>query len=137
MMIGHQATASPGATKLPHATNMSAPDRGSAGVGDAARWEIDLVRRELRRHGVAVPVGGRAFEIIEVLARSAGELVTKDDLMARVWPGAMVEENTLQVHISAVRKALGSDRGILKTVSGRGYRLLGDWAIRQERMSPP
>ena len=82
-------------------------------------------------HGVPVPIGSRAFEIIEVLVRAAGELVTKDDLMQRVWPGAFVEENTLWVHMSAVRKALGPDRGMLKTVSGRGYRLLGTWNISQ------
>jgi predicted ATPase len=62
--------------------------------------------------------------------------VTKDDLMARVWPGLTVGENTLQVHISAVRKAFGPDRGMLKTASGRGYRLLGNWTIRRKK-SPP
>jgi DNA-binding winged helix-turn-helix (wHTH) protein len=88
-------------------------------------WEIDLARRELRLRGAPVPLGSRAFEIIEVLVQSAGELVNKNDLMGRVWPGAIVEDNTLQFHISAIRKALGSDRARLKTVSGRGYRLLG------------
>ena len=97
----------------------------------SGEWEVDLARRELRARGF-VPVGGRAFEIIEILVQSAGELVTKDELMGRVWPGAIVEENTLQVHISAVRKAFGPDRGMLKTASGRGYRLLGTWTIRQE-----
>jgi DNA-binding winged helix-turn-helix (wHTH) protein len=52
--------------------------------------EIDLARRELRVLGSPVPIGGRAFDIIEVLAQSAGELVTKDELMNRVWPGAIV-----------------------------------------------
>jgi predicted ATPase len=52
-----------------------------------------------------------------------------------VWPGAIVGENTLHVHISAIRKALGPDRGMLKTRSGRGYRLLGSWTPRQ--ISPP
>jgi predicted ATPase/DNA-binding winged helix-turn-helix (wHTH) protein len=84
---------------------------------------------------VSIPIGGRAFEIIEVLVQSAGELVTKNDLSARVWPGAIVEDNTLQFHISAIRKALGSDRGMLKTTSGRGYRLLGAWTSRQECIS--
>jgi predicted ATPase len=65
------------------------------------------------------------------LVAAAGELVTKDDLMGLVWPGAIVEENTLQVHISAIRKALGPDRGLLQTTSGRGYRLLGTWRIHQ------
>ena len=52
--------------------------------------------------------------------------------MDRIWPGAMVGENTLQVHISAIRKALGQDRAMLTTVFGRGYQLLGDWAVRRE-----
>ena len=100
--------------------------------------EIDLARRELRILGSPVPVGGRAFEIIEVLAQSAGELVTKSELMDRVWPGAIVMDNTLQVHTAAVRKALGPHRSLLKTESGRGYRLLGNWSVRrQEAASPP
>src|SRR6267378_4278789 len=104
-------------------------------VYESGEWEVDLARRELRARGVPVPIGGRAFEIIEVLVQSAGELVTKNDLSARIWPGAIVEDNTLQFHISAIRKALGSDRGILKTASGRGYRLLGAWTSRQESSS--
>src|SRR6266849_4591547 len=96
-------------------------------------WEVDLARRELRARGVPVPLGGRAFAIFAVLVESAGALVTKDELMARVWQGAIVEENTLEVHISAVRKALGADRGTLRTSFGRGYRLVGDWRIRKER----
>jgi len=93
---------------------------------------VDRTRRELRTQGVPVPLGGRAFDIVEVLAQSAGELVTKDEIIRRVWSGAIVEESTLQVHISAIRKALGPDRGMLKTAFGRGYRLLGAWTIRQE-----
>src|SRR6204780_2071238 len=108
------------------------PEQNHPAVYQAGECEIDLARRELRTRGVPVPIGGRAFEIIDVLVQSAGELVTKNDLMARVWPGVIVEDNTLQFHISAIRKALGSDRGILKTASGRGYRLLGAWTSRQE-----
>jgi non-specific serine/threonine protein kinase len=57
-------------------------------------------------------------------------LVLKDELMRGVWPGAIVEENTLQAHIAAIRKALGAGRDSLKTVSGRGYRLVGNWTPR-------
>ena len=102
---------------------------------DPGPWEVDRTRRELRTQGVPVPLGGRAFDIVEVLAQSAGELVTKDEIIRRVWSGAIVEESTLQVHISAIRKALGPDRGMLKTAFGRGYRLLGAWTIRQEGKS--
>src|SRR5262249_30895104 len=93
-------------------------------------WEIDPGRRELRSHGTTIVLGSRAFEILEVLAQTEGQLVTKDDLMARVWPGAIVGENTIEVHISAVRKALGTDRGLLKTTKGRGYRLVGGWSVQ-------
>ncbi len=102
-------------------------------------WEVDLGQRELRAHGAPVPVGHKAFDIIELLVGAAGNLLTKDDLMARLWPGHVVEENRLQVHMSAVRKALGQDRGLLRTACGRGYRLLGEWRVREEPLaqSPP
>ncbi|MFI0846592.1 ATP-binding protein [Mesorhizobium sp. IMUNJ 23232] len=112
-----------------------------ARVFESRGWEVDLAKRELRARGQAVPIGSRAFEIIEALVQAAGELVTKEELMRRVWPGLVVEDNTVQVHIAAIRKALGEDRGLLKTISGRGYRLLGDWTTRQEivadQPSPP
>jgi predicted ATPase/DNA-binding winged helix-turn-helix (wHTH) protein len=117
-----------------------------AGVSEASanliyvcdQWEIDLGRRELRSRGIPVPLGGRAFEIVTVLVQSASEFVTKDDLMDRVWPGATVGEGTIHVHISAVRKALGADRAMLKTATGRGYRLIGSWTPQQrEGTAPP
>jgi predicted ATPase/DNA-binding winged helix-turn-helix (wHTH) protein len=111
------------------------PAQGRRPVYEFGPWEIDLTRRELRAHRVPVPIGGRAFEIIEALVESAGEFVTKDDLMSRVWSGAIVEESALHVHISSVRKALGPDRGMLKTAYGRGYRLLGRWTVRRESPS--
>src|SRR5258705_7299341 len=95
------------------------------------QWELDLGGRGLRSRGTPVPLGGRAFEVVTVLVQSASEFVTKDHLMERVWPGATVGEGTIHVHISAVRKALGPDRGLLKTASGRGYRLLGNWTPQQ------
>src|SRR5580698_5212865 len=106
-------------------------------VHSSGACDIDLARRELRVLGSPVPVGGRAFEIIEVLARSAGELITKGELMNRIWPGAIVMENTLQVHAAAIRKALGPYRNLLKTESGRGYRLLGDCTARQHVAARP
>ena len=90
-------------------------------------WLIDCQRRELKCDNITVPIGSRAFEILEKLAGCAGHLVTKDDLIGSVWSGLAVEDNTLQVHISAVRKALGKDRDLLKTISGRGYTLAGTW----------
>jgi predicted ATPase/DNA-binding winged helix-turn-helix (wHTH) protein len=108
------------------------PAGGLRPVYASGECEIDLARRELRIVGSPVPVGGRAFEILEILAESAGELVTKNELMDRVWPGAIVNDNTLQMHISAVRQALGPHRAVLKTERGRGYRLLGSWTVRDQ-----
>ena len=108
------------------------PDRDRRPVYKFSAWEIDLARREMRLNGVPAELGSRAFEIVETLVQSAGELIGKYDLMNRVWPGAVVEENTLQAQISAIRKALGPDRALLKTIAGRGYRLLGDWALQPE-----
>lgn len=99
--------------------------------------EIDLGRRELRVSGVNVPLGSRAFQILELLSQVRGELVTKDELLDAVWGGAAVSENLLQVHISAVRKALGSYRSLLKTQSGRGYRLLGSWEVEDQSSPSP
>jgi TolB-like protein/Flp pilus assembly protein TadD len=90
------------------------------------RFRFDVSQRLLSRDGVAVPLGSRALDILCALVLAKGEMVTKDALMARVWPGLVVEENNIQVHISALRKALDdgkSDESHILTVPGRGYRL--------------
>ncbi len=85
-------------------------------------WVVDLSTRKLRVNNVAVAIGSRAFKIVVKLARSSGEFVSKDDLMRSVWPDAkVVEDGTIRLHVSAIRKALGADRGMLETVTGRGF----------------
>ena len=84
-------------------------------------------QRELSAHGIPIPLGQRAFDILLVLVSRHGHLVTKDELMDEVWPGVIVEENNIQVHISALRKVLGTDgdpKRYLVTVPGRGYRFV-------------
>ncbi|MFJ3485247.1 ATP-binding protein [Pseudomonas sp. NPDC090202] len=70
-------------------------------------------------------VGTRAFDILELLIRCQGQLVSKEQILQRVWPDTVVEENNLQVHISALRKVLGPDRDLIRTIPGRGYLLVG------------
>ena len=92
------------------------------------RFRFDLGRRELWRDGVPVRLGSRALDVLSVLAAARGDVVTKDELLARVWPGLVVEENNLQVQVSALRKALDENKSgesYLVTVPGRGYRLIG------------
>jgi TolB-like protein len=92
------------------------------------RFRLDLTGGGLSRAGAPVALGSRALEILCVLAAANGNVVSKDDIMARVWPGRIVEENNLQAQISALRKALddGADgKDHVVTVPGRGYRLIG------------
>lgn len=85
---------------------------------------VSLELREVFKGGHAVRVGARAFDILEVLIDSQGRLVSKDELLKRVWPDTVVEENNLQVHICFLRKVLGCGRDMIKTIPGRGYRLV-------------
>jgi len=91
------------------------------------RFRLDLARRELRRGEKPVRLGSRALDILCVLASARGKVVSKDELMERVWAGVVVEEHNIQVHISALRRALAEDgdgESWIVTVPGRGYRLL-------------
>lgn len=85
---------------------------------------VSLELREVFRNGVPLRVGTRAFDILELLISCPGRLVSKDEILQRVWPDTVVEENNLQVHVSALRKALGADRDLIRTIPGRGYMLM-------------
>jgi TolB-like protein len=92
------------------------------------RFRLDLAGRELRRDQTVVRLGSRALDILCVLASAGGKVVSKDELMERVWAGVVVEEHNIQVHISALRRALAEDgdgESRIVTVPGRGYRFLG------------
>ena len=104
------------------------------GAVEFGRFRLLPHRRELRADGAAVELGGRALDVLMVLTEAQGALVTKDEIMARVWPDTVVEENNLVVQISALRKALGEDRDFIRTVSGRGYRFIAE--IRSSLADP-
>ena len=90
------------------------------------RSRLDLARRELRRDQTLVRLGSRALDILCVLASAEGAVVSKDELIARVWPGVVVEENNLHFQISSLRRVLDADgkgESWIVTVPGRGYRL--------------
>jgi TolB-like protein len=92
------------------------------------RFTFDPVARTLARDGAPVRIGSRAAEVLRILALAHGGLVTKEELLDKVWPGVTVEENNLQVQISSLRKILDGDQSEqshLVTVPGRGYRLVG------------
>lgn len=95
-------------------------------------FRVDALRRVLLREGNQVRLPAKAFEILLVLIEGNGRLVEKDELMRRVWPDAVVEENNLTVNISALRRSLSespAEHRYVVTVPGRGYQFVAD--VRQ------
>ena len=99
------------------------------GGGDTAfefgRSRVLLRQRQLFVDGVPVELGTRAFDLLLILLEADGALVTKEELLDRVWPSVIVSEENLKVHVSVLRKALGADRDFIRTDFGRGYRFTG------------
>jgi len=85
------------------------------------RFVLKQHERRLLDNGHPVNIESRAYDLLVELARRGGEVVSKDELIERVWPGLVVEENNLQVQVSRLRRAIGSDA--IKTITGRGYQL--------------
>jgi predicted ATPase/DNA-binding winged helix-turn-helix (wHTH) protein len=83
-------------------------------------FELRPATRQLLADGRAAALSARAFDVLQALIERRERLVTKDELLEVVWPGLVVEENNLQVHVSALRKLLGPQA--IATVAGRGYR---------------
>ena len=98
-------------------------------------FELQADQRRLLEHGRSVALGDRAFDVLLALAEHAGQLMTKDELLGRVWPGLVVEENNLQVQVSALRKILGA--AAISTAPGRGYRFTLEIAPAGASPSPP
>src|SRR6266436_3610595 len=82
-------------------------------------FELQPDNRRLLKDGAAISLRPRAFDLLVALVDRAGHLVTKDELLNRVWPKMVVEEAALHVQVSALRKVIGSEA--ITTVSGRGY----------------
>lgn len=86
------------------------------------------MERALLDNGKPLRLGSRALEILITLVESAGKIVRKDDLIARVWPGTAVDEASLRVQVAALRKTLGDGRDgnrFITNVPGRGYSFVG------------
>jgi DNA-binding winged helix-turn-helix (wHTH) protein len=104
------------------------------------RFRLDLGQRELLRDGQPVRMHRRALGILCAIAEAQGKIVSKDELMARLWPGRIVEEGNLHVHVSALRKALdehGEGHSLIVTVPGRGYRLADQPGLRSAQVPVP
>src|ERR1700751_768188 len=87
-------------------------------------FELNVAERCLRKADQVIPLGGRSYDILVALLERAGEVVTKAELIARAWPDVTVEEGSLRVHLSAVRKALGDGQfgnKYITNAQGQGY----------------
>jgi len=88
------------------------------------RFELRPSERVLLVDGTPAALGSRAFDLLLCLVTHHDRVLSKGELLEHVWPGQVVEENNLSVHVSALRKVLGA--GAITTVSGRGYRFTFD-----------
>lgn len=94
-----------------------------------ATCELDTASHELRRGGEAVRVEPQVFDLLALLVRHPGRLVTRDELVADVWGGRIVSESTISARINAARKAVGDDgerQAVIATVPRRGIKLVVD-----------
>lgn len=92
-------------------------------------FRVDVRKRQLTREGEVVPLYSKAFELLLVLLQNSGQVLSKEELLERVWPDQILEEANLPVNISAIRRALGekaSQPRFIITIPGRGYRFVAD-----------
>ena len=100
-------------------------------VYEFGEFRLDACRRILStgRDGVRIPVQPKVFDAALYFLQRAGELIPKEQILADLWPGAVVEENSLTQLISELRRALGETRGenlYIVTVPRRGYQFVAD-----------
>src|SRR5262245_7401732 len=102
-------------------TTPGAPARESVSFGP---FRLVASERLLMKDGTPVDLGGRALDILIALTSQPNEAISKNDLLARVWPDVTVEEGSLRFHIAGLRKALGDGKDgarYITTLAGRGY----------------
>ena len=94
-----------------------------------SEFRLDPQRRVLLKKDEPVALNPKAFELLLLLVERAGEILSKGELLEKVWPAQVVEENNLTVQISALRKALGERKGehrFIVTVPGTGYKFVAE-----------
>ena len=85
-------------------------------------WRLDVEQQILSRSGKLIPLAPKELKTLAVLAQNSGRLVTKEELISRVWPDTFVGDGSLARNVSVLRKILGE--GLIQTVSKKGYRFV-------------
>ncbi len=98
------------------------------------RFTLDPTRRELLAGGERVRLASRTFDLLECLVEARGQVVSKEQIVARVWHGQQVAENNLTVQISNLRRVLAEheETNLIGNVPGRGYQLLAEIVVAPE-----
>ncbi|HZB93087.1 MAG TPA: winged helix-turn-helix domain-containing protein [Stellaceae bacterium] len=120
---------------MPEGTRRVAAIEADEAAIEFGRFRVLPRQRQLLADGAPVELGTRAFDVLMVLLEAQGALVTKQELLDRVWPETVVEENNIQVQISTLRRAFGADRNFILTVPLRGYRFTAE--MRRVPQAPP
>src|SRR3954465_14412702 len=103
-------------------------------------FRLHTAQRLLLEGDKPVRLGSRAFDILTALVEHAGEVVGKEELIARAWPRTFVEEANLKIQVSALRRALGDGQGghrYIVTVPGRGYNFVAPVRYEEPSQDPP
>src|SRR5207247_11466154 len=94
-----------------------------------ADFELDETRRLLLKDGRTVALNSKTFDLLLALVERRGEIVTRDELLDKVWPDQFVEEGNLTVQVSTLRKIFGERTGehrFVATVPGKGYSFVAE-----------
>jgi predicted ATPase/DNA-binding winged helix-turn-helix (wHTH) protein len=103
-------------------------------------FRLHAAQRRIEKDGNPVLLAARAFDILVALIERAGMVVSKNELITRVWPGVTVDESSLRVHVAALRRALGDGKAgarYLSTVSGQGYCFVGQLSSSDDAQPVP
>src|SRR5438445_2787609 len=103
-------------------------------------YRLLAAQRLLLERDKPVRLGSRAFDILAALVERPGDVVGKEQLIARAWPQTYVEESNLKIQVSALRRALGDGQGgnrFVITVPGRGYNFVAPVRREEASLSAP
>ena len=92
-------------------------------------FELSGAKRLLLKHGEMIALNSKTFDLLLALVENHGQILSKDELLEKVWEGQFVEENNLTVQIAALRKLLGEKKGehqFIATIPGKGYKFVAD-----------
>lgn len=111
-------------------TSVDPPSHRDVGPAEFrfGHWCLVPAARLLLHKGQPVELGSRAFDLLHLLSSQRGMVVEKRAIVSFVWPNTIVEESNLRFQMAALRKALGADGALIKTIPGRGYILAEEYS---------